>query len=586
MPTWVHRRTRELLLLSAACVATCGSLLLISGGVASATNGTITANGPSVTATIGAAGQTSDWTFSATSGEVVTATVTNGTGFANACDVTLSLDDPNGNLVSDAGCVGSSGFLTQTTVPGAGTYTLRLSATNNDVGSVTLSLASLPAVGPISVGAPATFTTTASGQGQEYSFTGKKSETVTVSTYNGDFPGGCDLEMYLFDSNGTVLGQGGCASSTSFLGNTTLEGKGTYFIDLVPQGQDLGNTSGKHLTVVLSSNLANAPITENGAPVSFTSAVTGQGGNLIFSGTAGQVVTLSAYDGTYPAGCDLQMFLENSVGTVLGDAGCSSQTGFLTETTLPGSGTYTIQMQPQAQNVGANTGTVKVALVLDPANSALTENGSGVTFTSTHTGQGHSYTFKGKAGQVVTASSYGGSFPNNCDLEMLLFSQSGVQLGNAGCAAQSGFMGETTLPAKGTYTLELVPQAESVGTNTGSVNLSLSEDPANGAITENGPPVTFTSTHTGQGQSFTFSGTAGQTVAMATSGGTFPNNCDLTLAILSPTGTLIGDGGCAAQSGSLTGILLPGTGTYTIELLPSNVNVGTNTGSVAVDLTT
>ncbi len=584
----MHRLWRQLLCLGAASAAMCGVLLLVGGGTASANSGTISANAATpTTASITTAGQASTWTFSGNSGEVVTATVTNGT-FASACDVNLLLLDQNGNTVSSDGCVGTSGFLSETTLPGAGTYTLKLAPTDNDLGTVTLYLSSNQAVGTITADAatPTTFTTTGTGQGQEYSFRGKKVETVSISAYDGNFPGSCDLEMFLLDSNGTVLADGGCSSSSTFIGDTTLEGKGTYYIDLVPENNDLGNTSGKHVTIALSSNVANVPITENGAPVSFTTTSTGQGGNLTFSGTAGQQVSVSAYNGTFPGTCDLEMLLEDSAGAVIGNAGCSSQTGFLGETTLPGTGTYTIVMQPQGANVGSNSGSVKVALSSDLANSTVIENGPAATFTATHTGQGRNYTFKGKPGQVVTVSTYGGTFPSNCDLEILLVSQSGTVLGNGGCASQSSFIGDTTLPGKGTYTIELFPEASNVGTNTGSLNLAVSENPANGTITENGAPVTFTSTHTGQGQTFTFSGTAGQTVSVATSGGTFPGNCDLTLQVLSPNGTEIGNGGCASQSDSLTGVLLPGTGTYSIELTPTSGNVGTNTGSVAVDLTT
>jgi hypothetical protein len=580
-----RRLWHQLLCLSAASVALSGVLLLVGDGLASANSGSIVANGASVTPTISTAGQASTWTFSGTSGEVVTSTVTAGT-FANACDVNLQLLDQNGGLVSSTNCVGTSGFLGQTTLPGAGTYSLKLVPTDNDLGHVTLFLASNPAIGTITAnGAPVTFTAGANGQGQEYSFTGKKVETVTVSAYNGTYPSNCDLQMLLLDSNGTTLASGGCASSSTFIGDTTLEGKGTYFIALVPLGQDLGNTSGKQVTISLSSNVANAPITENGTPATFATTSTGQGGNLTFSGMAGQVVTVSSFGGTYPGNCDLTMLLENSAGTVLGDAGCSSTNGFIGETTLAGTGTYTIVMQPLGQNIGTATGSVKVALSTEPANAVITENGPTVTFTASHTGQGRNYTFKGKAGQVVTVSTFGGTFPSNCDLEVLLVNQSGTVLGNGGCASQSSFIGNTVLPAKGNYAIELVPQGQTIGTSTGSVNLALSLNPSTGSIAENGSPVIFTSTHTGQGQDFTFSGTAGQTVSVTTSGGTFPANCDLNLQVLSPNGTAIGNGNCAAQSDTLTGVVLPGTGTYTIVLAPTPTNIGTNTGSVSIDLT-
>lgn len=585
MPASMQRLWRQLLCLGAACVAMCGVLLLVSDGVASANSGTIVANGASVTPTISTAGQASTWTFSGASGEVVTATVTAGT-FANTCDVNLQLLDQNGNTVSSASCVGTSGFLGETTLPGAGTYTLKLAPLNNDLGHVTLFLASNPAVGSIVAnGAPVTFTSGANGQGQEYAFTGKKVETVTVSAYNGTFTGDCDLELFLLDSNGTVLGNGGCASSATFIGDTTLEGKGTYYVDLVPQGQDLGSTSGKQVTISLSSNVANVPITENGTPATFTTTSTGQGGKLTFSGTAGQVVTVSAFNGTYPSSCDVEMLLENSAGSVLGNGGCASQSAFIGETELTGTGAYSIVMQPQGEDLGHSTGTVKVAISTNLANSTITANGPSVTFTATHTGQGQNYTFKGKAGQVVTVSTFGGTFPGNCDVELLLVSQSGSQLANGGCASQSTFIGDTTLPAKGTYTLELIPEAGNIGTSTGSMTVSLSQNPANASIAENGPPVTVDSTHTGQGQNLTFSGTAGQTVSVVTSDGTFPNSCDLSLLVLSPNGTQIGNGGCASQSDSLTGVVLPGTGTYTIELLPQGTNIGSNTGSVSVQLT-
>jgi hypothetical protein len=72
---------------------------------------------------------------------------------------------------------------------------------------------------------------------------------------------------------------------------------------------------------------------------------------------------------------------------------------------------------------------------------------------------------------------------------------------------------------------------------------------------------------------------------VVTSGGTFPNSWDLTLLVLSPNRTAIGNGGRAAQSDSLTGVP-PGTGIYTIELAPQDQNVGTNIGNFSVDLTT
>ena len=263
----------------------------------------------------------------------------------------------------------------------------------------------------------------------------------------------------------------GCSSQSDWIGETALEGKGTYYIDFVPTGNNIGSNTGS-VTVALSAEPANGTISENGAPVTVTSTHTGTGENLSFSGTAGQVVTVSAYNGTFPSNCDLAMELV-SAGSVLVNAGCASTTGWIGPTVLPGTGTYSIDLVPQGVSVGSNTGSVTLAVSVEPANATITPNGATTTLTSTHTGTGQSFTFRGKAGEVMEASTFDGTFPADCDLAMYVLSPGGNLLVNAGCAAQSGWTGPMTLPGKGTYTIELVPQGNNMGSNTGSVKLAL-----------------------------------------------------------------------------------------------------------------
>ncbi len=557
---------------------------MLAGAPASANGGTIVANGATQTATVSTAGQASSWTFSGTAGEVVTASAYDGT-FAGSCDVNLLLLDPSGNQLGSAGCAGTSGFLGETTLPYTGTYTLKLSPTNNDLGSVTLSLSENAATATETENTPFTFTSSHTGQGQEFAFKGKSNQTVTLSAYNGTFANGCDIEIYILDANGNNLGGTGCASPTSFIANAKLAGKGMYYVDVVPLDEAVGSNTGS-LTILVASAAAAGTITADGSPVTFTAAVSGEGGSYTFSGTSGEVVTATTYDGTFSNGCALDIYLLGPTGQTLNSGGCSAQQSFVPETTLPGAGTYTLELYPLAESIGSDTGTVRVALSADPAAAAITENGPAVTFMASHTGQGGNFTFKGKAGQVVTVSTYGGTFPGSCDVQVLLLSSTGQTLGDGGCASQTGFLGETTLPSKGTYTIELLAQGNNIGSSTGSVSVSLSEDAAAGTLSENGPAATFTTTHIGQGQDYTFSGTAGDTVTVTTSGGTFPNGCDLTLYLANATGISIGPGGgCAAQSGTLSATL-PGTGTYTVELVPTSNNPGTNQGSVTVDVTT
>jgi large repetitive protein len=592
LPTGLGRRrlgrrslARQLAATGGVSLLALSGLLLVGLQAASANSGTITANGSTQLATISSAGVPATFTFSGTSGEIVTASAYNGT-FTGGCDVELEILAPSNTDIASVGCVGTTGgFIGETPLPGTGTYTLELLPTDNDLGSVTLALSANPANGTITVNGPTvTFTASNTGQGQEFTFTGgKKGQTVTVSASGGTFPSNCDLNLYLLTSSGTQLGGSGCAAQSGFIGETVLPAKGTYVIDLVPLGNSLGSNTGS-LTLSLSADPANSTIAVNGS-ATFTASHTGQGQEFTFSGTSGQTVTVSASGGTFPSNCDLNLYLLTSSGTQLGSSGCASQTGFIGETVLPGTGTYVVDLVPLGNSIGSNTGTVKLSLSSDPANSTITANGATVTFTASHTGQGQNFTFKGTAGETVTVSASGGTFPSTCDLNMYLLGAGGTQLGYAGCASQSAFIGETVLPGKGTYTIELVPIANSIGSNTGSVTLSLSSDPANGTITVNGPQVTFTASHTGQGQDFTFSGTTAETVTLSASGGTFPGGCDLDAYILSPSGSQVAGPSCVSQSGSISDAVLYGAGTYTVEVVPEANNIGTNTGTVKLSLT-
>jgi hypothetical protein len=558
-------------------------LLLVGLQAASANSGTIVANGSTQTATISSAGVPATFTFSGTSGEVVTASAYNGT-FAGTCDVDLEILAPSSTEIASVGCVGTSGFLEETPLPGAGTYTLELLPTDNDLGSVTLALSANPANGTITVNGPTvTFTASNTGQGENFTFKGKAGETVTVSASGGTFPSGCDLNLYLVTSAGSQLGGAGCAAQSGFIGETVLPAKGTYTVELIPLAQNPGSNTGS-LTLSLSANPANGTIAVNGS-ATFTASHTGQGEEFTFSGKSGETVTVSASGGTFPSNCDLSMDLLTSSGAQVGSSGCASQSGFIGETVLSGTGTYIVDIVPLGNSIGSNTGTVTLSLSSDAANSTITANGATVTFTASRTGQGRNFTFTGKAGETVTASASAGTFPTSCDLSMYIVAPSGEQLGNAGCASQSGFIGETVLPGKGTYILEMVPAANNIGSNTGKVTLSLSSDPANSTIAVNGPQVTFTSSHTGQGQDFTFTGTAAETVTLSASGGTFPGSCDLGAYILSPSGSQVASAGCIAQSGTISDAVLYGSGTYTIEVVPEATDIGTNTGSLKLSLT-
>jgi hypothetical protein len=107
-------------------------------------NGTIQPNGPSVPVTITTPGQNARLTFTATAGQVVTASTFGNTIPGNCFSYAyyLSIVKPDGStLVSGPSCGGSLS-LGQRTLPSAGTYTIVLDPTDSRTGSISIALTS------------------------------------------------------------------------------------------------------------------------------------------------------------------------------------------------------------------------------------------------------------------------------------------------------------------------------------------------------------------------------------------------------------------------------------------------------------
>ncbi|MGH9122271.1 MAG: hypothetical protein ACRDYC_10065, partial [Acidimicrobiales bacterium] len=334
----------------------------------------------------------------------------------------------------------------------------------------------------------------------------------------------------------------------------------------------------------------------NGPSVTFNSSG-GQAAAYTFTGTAGEVVTAQASAGTFASNCDVEMQIVDPNSNVVGSVSCAGQavagssSDFIGETTLALSGTYTLVVSPQNSDPGSLT----LNLYSNPANSTIVANGPSLTFTSIG-GQGRDYTFTGTAGEVVTAQASSGNFTSDCDVFMRLLDVNGNRIGaNIPCIGQAQgveegspyFVGETTLPASGTYTLDVVPQSGDAG----SVTLNLYSNPANSTIVANGASVTFTSTG-GHGIDYTFSGTAGEVVDAQASAGTFATDCDIFMGLLDTSGRLIADStstsaapciGTASVTGSESDFYttfpttLAATGTYTLDLIPEDGDPGTVT---------
>jgi hypothetical protein len=314
------------------------------------------------------------------------------------------------------------------------------------------------------------------------------------------------------------------------------------------------------------------PIVANGAPVTAIVSTPDTPETFTFTGTAGEIVTLTSSDSTFAGGCDVSMSIIDPYGNNLGSS-CAGGNDFVGETELESAGTYTVDITPN----NADTGQTTLSLSANAADSTITANGPAVTFVATHTGQGRDYEFTGTAGEVVTLTASAGTYAGGCDVAVTILTPNGANIGT-GCAGGSGFVGETTLPAAGTYTVAVTPN----NGDTGQTTLSLSAIAAPSTITGNGAAVTFTATHSGQGREYSFTISAPLVVTLTAADGTYAGGCDVSMAIIDPTGHSLGSS-CAGGSGYIGETTLTSAGTYTVDVTPNNGDTGQVTLSLSAD---
>jgi YD repeat-containing protein len=389
---------------------------------------------------------------------------------------------------------------------------------------------------------------------------------------------GCDVNVALFNPNGTALGAPACMEGSGFIDTSTLATSGTYTIEVDPASTATGSVT---LTVYDVPADVSGTITPGGSSVTMTTTTPGQNGALTFSGTAGHRISLLGTNGMLGQvfGCDVNVSILNPNGTVLVSATCMEDTGFVDTTTLPTTGTYTIQIDPVAHAVGNLTLTLyDVAADLT---GTITPGGSAVTASIATPGQNAAYTFSGTSGHrisLVGSNGMSGQVAFACDVNVSILKPDATVLAGPTCMEDSGFIDATTLPISGTYTVKVEPTSWA----TGSLTLNLYDVPADvsGSITAGGSAVTVTTTTPGQNGALTFSGTAGHRLSLVGSNGMTGQvwfACDVNVTVLKPDSNTLVSPTCMEGSGFIDATSVPTTGTYTIQIDPAGIAVGSLT---------
>ena len=538
---------------------------------------TITVNGPPVTVTTTNSGQNARLVFEGTAGSKVGLIMSGVTISSSA----VSILNPDGsNLIAPISVGTSGGFMSSSPLPATGTYTILVDPSGTVVGSMTLKLLDVPpdVTGSITPGGPpVTVTTTAAGQKGIFTFAGTTGQRISMRVSGVAMTGGSnsvDVTIKKPD-NITLASISAISSSGSFFDVQTLPAAGNYTVLVSPRDTSSGSVT---LTLYEVPPDFNGNITAGGLPVTVTTTVPGQNGQLLFNGTAGQRITLNIGDVLLTENGQADVFIKNPDGTNLTTASFVGSSGkFINTQTLSVTGVYSIFVNHRLSTAGSLTFTLND--VSADVISTIVPGGPPITVTTTDIGQNVQVTFDGIADQRISMKITGVAMTGgNANVDVSIKKPDGTNLvTNSFISSSGGYIDTRVLPVTGTYTILVDPQ----GTNTGSVTLTLYDVPPDitAPIAPGGSSVTVITNTPGQNGQLSFVGLTNQRVMLkisgvALTGGTINS---VTVAIKNPDGTTLQSNIVSSATGFIDTQTLPADGAYTILIDPTNASTGSVT---------
>ena len=266
-------------------------------------------------------------------------------------------------------------------------------------------------------------------------------------------------------------------SSSAFFETAPLPVSGTYTILFDPQA---GNTGQATLALYDISGEAQGTLT-SGSPVTASVSIPGQNISFVFTGTAGQRVSLTVTDANFTIPCawcqSAFVYIIKPDGQVLAQGTWANGTGtFIDTQTLPISGTYTVRLDP----TDANTGRATITLYNLPPDDqgTITVLGPLVTVTTIMPGQRARLTFTGTSGQRV---SVGASDFTISRSTVGIYDSSSTILSSGGVTTfdPNRYVASQLLSSNGTYSILVDPDSTATGSMTLRLDVvSLSETPS------------------------------------------------------------------------------------------------------------
>jgi YD repeat-containing protein len=520
-----------------------------------AATGTMTINGPALTANLLAA-QNGRYTFSGTLGQRLTLGVTPGTPFGGG---SINIYSPDGSVLLPGLCpcainTSDDKKLDLGALPMGGTYTVTLTQNGVAAGTASLQLAS-EATGTLTVDGSAASIALGTAQNGRYTFSANASAWLGLGvTSLSTTPASRSVDLSIADPSGTIIWTGTASGPWSWQ-LPQLTSTGTYTLRVMPQGATSASVT------LLASNALTGTVTLDAAATHFQTTRAGQSGRYTFTGTSGQGVTMEGTAGGTYWPIYLNIYAPDG-STFTSRSLYAGNDIKLDLAPLPMSGTYLVTLGP----VRVDTGTVDLRLISE-ATGTVAVDGASLSVTL-GTAQNGRCTFSANAsawlGAAVTAFA---TTPSGGSVDLQISGPGGflwaVTINTSGSSWQ---LPQTT--ATGTYTFRVMPQ----GTN-GATLTFLASNALTGTVTLDAAATRYQTTRAGQSGRYTFTGTAGQGVTMqATTGGYWP----IYLTIYAPDGSSFTFRSLyAGIDAKLDLAPLPMSGTYLVALAPIHLDTGT-----------
>jgi hypothetical protein len=529
--------------------------------------------GDPVTVSTSVPGQNGKVVFAGVAGQKLAVTLSDSTFGTSETDVVVL--GPDGSELSWWWFTETS-YFDAVTLPSDGDYTIMIDPWRvSSTGSINVRLATGPAdvvVSAVVGGDPVTVSTSVPGQNGRVAFAGVAGQRVAVTLSDSTF-GESYMYVQVLGPDGSELTSAGFSETSWFVDPVSLPSDGDYTIVIDPEASSTGSVS-VQLDTVPADVVVSALV--GGEPVTVSTSVPGQNGQVVFAGVAGQKIAISLADSTFGStGTWVQMLGPD--GSELTRAWLSETSLLVSAVTLPFDGDYTIAIDPGASVTGSAS--VRLDEVL-PVVVAGAVDSSDVLVSTNIAEQNGEVTFDAVAGESVAvetvASTYGTSYWTM--VELSLVSPSGATVIPAQHSDTGSFIDPVVLPESGQYRLVVDPQ----DSTTGSVTLRLRTVPADVVVSGvvGGDPVTVSTSVPGQNGQVVFAGVAGQNVALTLSDSTFGTS-GTAVEIFGPDGSELRWAWLSETSLFVNAVTLPSDGDYTILIDPWR---SSSTGSVSVRL--